>query len=1563
MVLVGLKPGHLSTHDRAGILGKSRVCEFVFDQWAYRFGVKEETLSTANPTLKQFSTRLRFGAEHDHDQLARLQEALEDSFAGNPRLVVVRGPYPEELQGAETPWGKGVGVTTLLEATVDQARSSEDCEIWSFLGNHDLTNTDNFFRDRLIGGKILDEKQIWKGSSYFKVASTARRVRMFMHSSLTSIPGAVLAGAFFVWLITVAGLEWIAPIIDPRNGTRLDRLVEAFGQHPILLWAGGPVLLALWITFYLAQLDRDKAEREAWAELRTGRLREAYEDDQKQRLTGDPKKILPYVPSRKGFLLAVDDVDCMDNDSVSKMIQLFESMEESPKGYRACVVLGFNPQNPDLRRLAEKSQIPELLSKDSIDERDSWESVVATPLELERLVQILSRHFRSPRPRKLVQLIEAAYPGATRDTGRLLGFFEKVDHALSGSPGSLEALEDAELLDRFGRHVRQDAEEVNRIIGVISKKDGGTEALEFLKFMLAFQRHPTRVEHMERAMKKRNHEHLARCEAVLGDDPELLLVERVKNGDWYYRFTQPYYKRLLSSHWASWKRQEEAYCTDAFEILIDDNRWEEPEQALKSGPSKDAVEMLYNKGLYYYQYGGQSDAGYTLRYWGLDKGGALAKWRSLFFDSDASDEALWNLIYWDTTTFLNPYKGLSSKLAPKTFGAPELFLNAATAYWMIGRSEDANNVLADWTRVKARLTLSLDDDQLVRRLERDSARIDLLRAQILVHRGSGNDWKTATRGLCAAILDDPRVGADQRDQARFFAATVDHQSQYAVGNWLWPPLRFRPTRSTLEQLLAVGSAQSTDELVRLRALHMASSAMWDSRSGTAFDPRRAVANGISRDGASSRYVHPERYAPVREAIQSAISLLTEARKRPQLWRTRPQDAPPGGRAIEAEIVLWEAVFLGQRLLLLAMDVELEAKRYRGSLTRGAAEDKSDAYEIFAGSLAEKYGEFLDSGLFTRERRSSLARTVHHFSDKISESVRGPVNEIDFGEARRHLNALHISILEDAIDQMMDYFGRAETVYRWLGHRHGRAETRLQRGLMLFLTKAEQSQSWYESLERGLRDSDELGFHLSRLYSLIALATEDRHAGTLDRILDSVHHLKSAIELCSRLAPDFPTIVMGELNCRLGEVYHEWIPEVREATRDGVLQAMEKARSEYQACQEGTTYLTEEAALARMVDIHFRLASSLKVKALTLSPEEVLENNLADRAEEYCDWLISHVDDDVLAAEMRQTATIGYVIKADMIAHQGDFQTAVDNYQKAVDYFEEGNSGFYLLQTLVALCRTMLKERRSIDAEVREYLDKTVRATTPYERHFREDPANLSRPDKSVFARACDLLASVSRPEAAHRWLLNLFDVYQSLGLYGHAILLDERFSRVLSDSATDGKRREYEERLRKASQRIGIANRVGEGIKWREVTKILRGYFGDAREAATPQSGKKRDHLKTGVRLIADKEIADAIGVLESGRSLIDPGNPEDVDIELLEKMVEASWMADRPEEAAEAERQRQELENIANSRDFLLLAKAYTEKGWEARWALEAATAVENDSEFYVEAVDMLRRQPPDRR
>jgi len=1512
-------------------------------------------------SLKDFSVQQRFGigsvrSRYRDDRIAFLERTLKASVSGRPYLIIVHNPYPEPAQretirrGEEIPYalsGRGVGKTALLEAFVDVAKTVDGCEVLAFLDNREkLTDGDNFFEDFFVA-EVLKQRLSWKDTSFFyNLASTFRRLGLVVRTS------ALMLGAFLTWLLSVLGLEIIKYFYDPKVQSGVNKLIQTLSQHRGWVWIAGPMLLIGWWLYFSGERDANQELNAAYLALGPISLMESHRKSQRERLLASPENLLSYLGRRKCCVLVVDDVDYLDSRSFDSILDLFQAVQDSNRKYRACIVLSFNPRNP-LLWFPERARIRELLSEEAIRGPESWLPICITPLDLEQLIEILCNYFRDSTPEKLIEVIGREDPEALQRTGQLLGFFVWLETVLTKEQRSLEEVQEEELLNEFQRYIYRDEREVEQIIHAIRAQDNTGGALEFLKFMLAFQKYPVRVEFLERLLAEEGYNDPGLYERMLQSAP-VRLVCKGKNGYWHYEFREAYLKYRFLTGWGEWKDQSAYYFTRVFDLLCSYKIWE-AEQALKSEPSKAAIEILYSQALYFYQYFGHSDAGYALRFLGLEKGGAAGKWLSLCEARVHEGKDLWDQVYWRPSTFLNPYRHYRTSRSPWRlpvgrdgwFFAPDLLINTATAYWLIGHTQTALDLLTNkWQWVKSHLSSNYPNHWSDKRITNFSnyfkeadAEIDLLVARIRHHLGIGESWAMAIERCRPYIRGELPADQQQLALARFIAGNIRHYRHFAIGKLL-SPLRFEPDGKTLEELLNVGVDKTADDLVRLRALYTVSSSIWDSCLKAPMDAREVIRSGIPFEN-----VDREQLDRLRQIIGEAIALLKEVRSRP---KARPQDVPPGGRVAEAEFFFWEAVFLYQTCLLLASDIGCTVTQYRPTLDGGRWHTRLQVYD----SLARLCIECVNYGLFSSEKQTSMLDRIFKFRDWIEDLLGESASDVKFGEVKRRLDDLYVEVLNDVARQATAYFLAADAIYRRLSHQQGHAEVLFQRGLMQFLTGSELDRTpWYELLMNSDQVTGELGFHLDRLYSHLTVA----QAAEASNLFASISGYQNSMPWCLDIGPGLPRVIIGEVSYRLGHQFLV-VEQVRGA-QENALVMMEEAHRRYEPHVDGAAFITQEDAFERMVDIRWSIAELTRRKAARLTLDDESRVGLLNRVEENCNWIINRTKEK---AQFRSKEMSARAIKADSARLREDPKTAVQELGVAVEYYEREKDEFWLLQTLVMMCETIRssKEARESlkDSEIVDYLNRLVRAAIPYVERFEKDHDSLRVVEKSIFFCACTLLGEVhyqhDRTDIAVRWLFTAFDLLTSLGIFGNAILLDDIIRRFLAVHKDEEDQKAYEERLVQASQQI---NPKSEDADWQRVGAILRGYF-PVRITATAHLQEKRDCLRMSTAMIELENVKEAIGALERGIELIERDNPEDVDFELLVKLREAYRIAGNHEKVADVNRQRQELKDIAQSRDFLQLAEKYLEKDLDAQWALEVATDVSfRDSQWYRRAKRLL--------
>ncbi len=743
--------------------------------------------------------------------------------------------------------------------------------------------------------------------------------------------------------------------------------------------------------------------------------------------------------------------------------------------------------------------------------------------------------------------------------------------------------------------------------------------------------------------------------------------------------------------------------------------------------------------------------------------------------------------------------------------------------------------------------------------------------------------------------------------------------------------------------MSIGVDESADDLIRLRALYSSVTAVWDGCLKRPISPWNVLDHGVPFDD-----VDRNQLERLRQFLGCALTLLKEFRSRP---KARPQDVPPGGRAAEGELLFWEAVFLYYRYLLLAVDIGCAVDQYRPTLERGKWDSRLSVYD----SLTKLCIEFVKCDLFSTERHSSLSDVVWGFNDWIEDLLGKSASEVDFDEVKRRFDDLYLKLTRDTMSQATEYFLAADTVYDRLGHKQGCAEVLFQRGVMQYtLCQDVGTTKWYDLLMKGNSVTGALGFHLDRLYSHLIVA----QAAERSSAFVAVYNYQNALSWCSDARLGIPDLIAGEVAFRLGRQYLN-LEQIRGA-QENALGVMEKALKVYEPHIDGDVFIAPEDAFERLLSIRWNIAELTKRKAARPNVDDESRDRLLNRAEESCNWIINRTKGKAKFAAQEMSAR---VIKADITRLRGDCRTAVQELQTAIEYYEREKDQFWLLQTLTKMCETILGSREAqgglTQRDVIAYLNKLLAAARPYAERFRKDSNLLEVAEKTIFFRASELIALVwyhdqGRPDLAMNWLFVAFDLLTSLGLFGNAILLDQKIREVLSSHDVGQDREAYKNRLIQASQRISPKN---EEADWQQVGEILQYYF-PIQVTATEYLSDKREHLRTYEAMKELERLSEAVEALEKGAMLIDYDNPEDIDFELLENLHSVYRDLREHEKAVHAEHRLKELRDINQSRNFLLLAERYRENGWDPRWALEIATDVSfQESRYYRRAKAMLEQ------
>ncbi|MCL4552832.1 MAG: hypothetical protein M1305_04680, partial [Candidatus Marsarchaeota archaeon] len=1376
------------------------------------------------------------------------------------------------------------------------------------------------------------------------VASLLQRVSILVY---VAIP--VLA-AVVGYIITLLGFKALQLFVDPQNQPLVASVTSWFQNNQFALFVIAVIALTVWLLYAWTALQKDEGLMKRWAKPKEQPSRAERVFEAKEKLVKNPERIISRFASKgRTFVLLVDDVDYLDGYSFEFLLELYEQALQSMH-WSFLLVLGYNPRNPTLSQ-NEKLAIRRELDHLQVSAR-GWTSVPLEPFGQEELRTWLWGHFRSSLMVQLSEELERTYPEAHDAPALMLSFFKMLDRRL-GREKLLEGFHDETLKQEFELFLNRDRRVAQDIIHAIQQEDAGAGSVEMLRYLLAFKRTQVRVQHLKTIMARTAYPDVDRYEKGLLSEAVNLLRKIYVDGQTYYSFRHPYLRFMLDTGWREWRDNSETYFTEVFNGLHRQPiRRDYPELALGAAPSKLAIDVLSREGEYYYRYYGSSDAGYALRFFGLERGGALSKWMTLCEDAIAEEGNLWELLYWKSEAYTNPYRHWSGRIYPDRSSAPELVLTAGRLYWMIGKWQTAEQIWAhDWPRIVDNLPPA-PSAELAQRLQEANANIQTALAEMLYHVAQPGGWDRAMT-LCLGLRDRPNQDSSLHT-ADLILALIRHYRSVGVGNEL-APYTFLHSPVLLDPLIkAAFDEQWADEVCRLRAIHVVAESLWQMLTAATILPRPLDLDTVKQIEVRSELL--EQFFSVLQAEQSSLesilARLTSRSPKPVLMSE--------GRIKEGELLFCQGAFLLMRARHYWFTACHGFGRYSTIITRKRRSEAKQRFQTYY-AIANQLNDFCKAGLLDHKPPPRFAKLMYELEEIDRRWPEG--RDAEMLEQERNARGITQQLCQagwqEIIDQAKERLRMAEVVWRRLGHQQGIAAVAFVRAIAEYesLGNVEgwDRPIWVDDLERFVRfSSGELGYQLDALRSHLIV---NRWASSHD-LYRSLLELQAADAWVASDRMKLPEALNGELSFRIGALIGNM--ERSPIDEDQAFAAFDRAARILEQLGSSPPYISQHDITERRMDTHWWLAELSRRLAhrTTDAPER---ERLLGRTVSECNYVIGRSKRHGSYLDLQNRARL---VRGQVWDEQGKTFEAFLEIERAVQYFANGNDLFNHMQALLALAtiaiyRTADEKRwqECVSKCENEYLPALVQDS----RLCLKQKASLGATHRLVLYRACHLLGSRTRGAGGRGealfWLDSAFDLLESLGLYGMAILLDNDIRPLYETPRDDDVLERHKKRVINAAQRLDPAR---ERIQPALIRPILARYahlrFSDSQYAQT-----KRECIELARHALQSEppEIVAAIELLRRARKLIDQSNPEDLDVDVLQELRTAHYRNNSPSEARSVEEALSSIQSIIQSRDFLALAKHYQATGFDYVWALRIAAQASPPNEYSLNAQALLGQVP----
>lgn len=1549
---------------------------------------------SSNSSFREYVKTHRFGVNGPFEKATDL---IFDagSVSNQSKIIVLHPPYPERrhseievlkvfqsIHSKANATGYGCGKTDLLGLLENKAKETNNYNVVSFKNNRDqLTDGDYFYKDILV--KELIEFQANSFDSLRELIGNARHhlsIR-FSQAALLINTAALPFAALVAFVLGLLGFEAFTYFLDPQNQIILERLASWINSRQIEFIVVALFGTIIWVFYAWGSLQRDKDSATKWEELNQELKSQDKHLETVERLENNYETLLhKFAQKRRPLLLLIDDIDVIDNRSFDKILRLHEKARQS-RNYSLTIVLGYNPWNPSLY-CPERRMVSSALNIDHIDEKEGWFEVELSIPTLADLRSWLWGYYEDPSIPNILTILEKEFTEVRENPTLALAYFIRRDNQPPENKNGESSPERSDIFNHFTKFLSRDRRAATEIIQRIEQQENGFGAIELLKYILAFKKHEVQVQHVKAVFRNRTklYDYGSYEKVLLSDDISLLTIEIRGGSTNVYVFRQPYMRSLLVSGWSQWRENSTKYCTEVFVTIpnLFKRKAEDPELALEAAPSRHSIDVLRREGDRLFKFAGESDASTALRYYGLTRGGALGKWFALCKRALDNNENLWELVCWDGYARLNPRQGWDRKvigLDAQVF-APDLILTSGRLYWMIGDWKTAYLILKDkWREFRNYLLKAAPPDSTISlRVENAHLDIQAALAQILYEVGNSGHWEEAVN-ICKEISNYDKPIDDSLLNPSLTSALIEYYQRVGVGNAL-PPYQFLRSADfqnerLLEPLISAKNRLAKRDMNKLRANFVILDALW-----------QMLWHPISPVPSSIKFVDAK---PI-ELESKGLDLFTQTYAEMQncldeLHTNRnisKHTRLPGGRIQDGDLLFWEGVlwFLSALYFFIISNQNFSRWELLKTPTKRKMGQRFRSYY----SVANQLDSFCCNHLPDRKRPSSFSKIFHQIEELYqkwpSEHVENidkkqkPSGPLDFmlkEEKINKLNSMQLEIREltenlfrsgqkDILEEAQKRLRMAETIYRQLGHVQGLAAINFFQAKIAFQFRTTdngtQHPDWLEELESYLETSQgNIGYHLEALHAHLMIAN---WANVHDLYLGVQSYLATE-NWASPERLGIPFVLHGEMNYRIGHLIGQL--QASHYSQDFNLEVLDDAIASFNKVNRTAKYVLYDDIIERKISIHWWFAEIYRRQTFGIQDEKE-KVSLHERVLEETERILNLSKGREIYLHQEHMARM---IRGISLANINRVQQGIDEIKKAIKYFSDINNSIMELQAISSLIEIVIspnltdwQRKQNWEPIATKHIPRLADLTSNLVIQLKSLPAS----ERLILYKSTNLLGhlfqnfasdEVYRRHDALRWYGYSFKILVSLGLYGMAILLDDKMAPIIVSTNNPNSLESHKRRIIEAGQKIDPER---ERVPWDKIRRILRKYTGDVFADSTDVNTKKECLDRANKAMSSkDPEYVSAIQLLERVHHLIKKDDPEDVDIDLLEALQIAYFRNGNPESGNSIENELEEIKSIIQARDFLALAKYYESNSWDYLWALNLAIMVSIQNSYSEEA------------